>query len=206
MECTYRISTPSSLITPATALQVLSMISSQEYSDSTDLYAGHDSDVRSSGIQVRGSDIFNGPPKGKLGLASQASRFLNKTQGLLGNTGGGNDRKGKHNPKQAQANLRTRPFLMVKLFALQKILFRFRSCLESDCYKEYRNDILLSEQYYNNDNAEDQDHRTVIDDVDEADLQTAKRDIALAMLQNCLDEYLSCASNIPSLSSSTRDV
>jgi hypothetical protein len=61
-------------------------------------------------------------------------------------------------------------------------------------YKEYRNDLLLSEQYYyNNDNdnvAEDQDHRTVIDNVNvnEAYLQTANRDIALAMLQNCLDE------------------
>jgi hypothetical protein len=52
----------------------------------------------------------------------------------------------------------------------------------------------LSEQYYyntDNDNvAEDQDHRTVIDNVNvnEAYLQTANRDIALAMLQNCLDE------------------
>jgi hypothetical protein len=50
----------------------------------------------------------------------------------------------------------------------------------------------------NNEENQDQDYRTV-DGVEEADLQAPKRGIAL----NFLDQYIFCASNIPSSLSSS---
>jgi len=86
--------------------------------------------------------------------------------------------KNKIKSGQTPPMLSMAPFLLVKLAALKTIILNFIKCLSSDSYVEYLNAILSEDENLRN-----------------KPLKTATNDVALAMLYNCLEEYMTHANS-----------